>query len=1221
MPEFVPGRQFVASRFHGRSDEFIPAAQQLAEKEGEGQKLQQQQQQQQNLVIGMHPSGPEADGWIGGEFVPTDYGGTGSGTADLYDGFGAYSGGTAEGWPSQVSSGLTGWFELDCTPCSVQPRAPGITAVACDAVQEMVWVGSAEGCVTAMSMDQTSADDQPTPPEIYTSVRGHDGRVGVVCANRFGVLSVSETRATFHSRGGILKHYWDPSSGLDKLRAACFGEKDICYLAGECNQLHQLSLGKGQLLRGVAGDTGINVLKTSRSSIACGGSDGSLVMRDTRTMAVSQTLQAHSHSVLDLDIKGHTVVTCGYQKRFDRSIQAMGAAEDRFINVFDVRMNRQQLSQIPCMYAPYQLRFHPNFTSIVFVLSSNGVFQQFDVQGVSQNELNAYTIESEGDFVQAFDVSRTAEVLAFGDSGGFVHRWADRQPCRINPTSEPIEKLHLYPGPPSFSLDIDDPNMSLPVVHLYPSGDGGLFSDMRFRDLKHNLVAQPPRTIAPELMARVETRDSIGVIRPVPDGFVRNSGAGCLTWKHVSRAKAKAALSAFSPGAATMVIDGTPPARGVSGARMGSAHFGPSRLFSPGQAMKMRRDTYTRVNLKIKQLEGIQGFDFGQYNRTSLTGLENALPNSYTNPLLQFLYFTPALRSTMLNRLSRDEVCLCDELHFLFAMMDDKSAIACFPNNFLRAFRQLRPPLNLVASEDSESSIDDSVRVTRIANCLQFLLEHLHKELLPPLGGETSRARDGNLLLRNEDSGRSQEAVPQGVRTAMQKIQSYGSTVVGKLFSATILTVNTEPKSGTSWTRDDTVFLHSLAYPTNTEKQPVCFHAALQRSLCKETSLRTYVPGNEIPQRVHQKKIVSRLPPVLLINCGFAANAESKHARLKWLRSTRSMAEDPDAVDQTRPMSMCATVRIELDKMGTAITVHELDGVQPNALLDNDSAITETETDRVGNGTSSPAQPNLEPEPENEPELEPEFGPESETLDAAAESRPTTEVAVYDLSAMICLVHDPMKKESSQGGNIVAIVKVPASSTDSGSGGWTVFNDFCVQPISDDEALQLCGTWKLPCILSYARRDAEQCVPTPDSINHRQNLTAYMTDFTSSISRAMRERVYSFTPLTPTELESGNLVVGIDAEFVALSHEVTSTREDGSRVTIIPARFGLARVSIVRGDSGPLEGIPIMDHYISSPEPVVDYLTRFSGVEPGDLDPAVSRHYVTNLKSTYLQIK
>lgn len=45
-------------------------------------------------------------------------------------------------------------------------------------------------------------------------------------------------------------------------------------------------------------------------------------------------------------------------------------------------------------------------------------------------------------------------------------------------------------------------------------------------------------------------------------------------------------------------------------------------------------------------------------------------------------------------------------------------------------------------------------------------------------------------------------------------------------------------------------------------------------------------------------------------------------------------------------------------------------------------------------------------------------------------------------------------------------------------------------------------------------------------------------------------------------------------------------------------RLALARVSVLRG-SGPLSGTAFIDDYVMSVEPVVDYLTRYSGIKPG----------------------
>lgn len=51
-------------------------------------------------------------------------------------------------------------------------------------------------------------------------------------------------------------------------------------------------------------------------------------------------------------------------------------------------------------------------------------------------------------------------------------------------------------------------------------------------------------------------------------------------------------------------------------------------------------------------------------------------------------------------------------------------------------------------------------------------------------------------------------------------------------------------------------------------------------------------------------------------------------------------------------------------------------------------------------------------------------------------------------------------------------------------------------------------------------------------------------------------------------------------------------KSDGTKKVLRPARIGLARVSVLRGD-GPKAGVP----FIHTSEIVVDYLTEFSGIK------------------------
>jgi len=114
----------------------------------------------------------------------------------------------------------------------------------------------------------------------------------------------------------------------------------------------------------------------------------------------------------------------------------------------------------------------------------------------------------------------------------------------------------------------------------------------------------------------------------------------------------------------------------------------------------------------------------------------------------------------------------------------------------------------------------------------------------------------------------------------------------------------------------------------------------------------------------------------------------------------------------------------------------------------------------------------------------------------------------------------------------------------------------------------------------------------------------------------------SFVPLGRDELPRPGDLFGLDAEFVALAPALRELRHDGEIVETRPARLGLARVSVVRGgrDDGDESGgdssskkptsqllnVPAIDDYIRQNEPVFDYLTRWSGLRPADLDPGLN---------------
>lgn len=83
-----------------------------------------------------------------------------------------------------------------------------------------------------------------------------------------------------------------------------------------------------------------------------------------------------------------------------------------------------------------------------------------------------------------------------------------------------------------------------------------------------------------------------------------------------------------------------------------------------------------------------------------------------------------------------------------------------------------------------------------------------------------------------------------------------------------------------------------------------------------------------------------------------------------------------------------------------------------------------------------------------------------------------------------------------------------------------------------------------------------------------------------------------------------------------LEKEEYETQSNGDQKLIKPAKLSLGRLSILRENE-----IPFVDDFIPISEPIMDYLTEYSGLKEGDLDPLTSTNYLTPRKFACLKIR
>ncbi|KAK3678608.1 poly(A)-specific ribonuclease [Recurvomyces mirabilis] len=220
-------------------------------------------------------------------------------------------------------------------------------------------------------------------------------------------------------------------------------------------------------------------------------------------------------------------------------------------------------------------------------------------------------------------------------------------------------------------------------------------------------------------------------------------------------------------------------------------------------------------------------------------------------------------------------------------------------------------------------------------------------------------------------------------------------------------------------------------------------------------------------------------------------------------------------------------------------------------------------------------------------------------------------ITVYELVGFVADV----AAGEAQKPHLVSIVDAGISSPDpSRTGDWHLVNDFLVRPIAQEEALVFDPRWKLPSVLAYQTKHRSH------EIDNLWKGSIDKSILYRSLAQPAFDPSYEFKTLSDADpLPGVQTHCAIDAEFVRLLREEIDMGADGSRTITRPARSGLARVSVLRGNE-PNAGVPFVDDYIAVEEPVDDYLTQYSGLHAGDLTAGVSQYTLVPLKEVYKKL-
>ncbi|KAK4100548.1 hypothetical protein N658DRAFT_497289 [Parathielavia hyrcaniae] len=964
------------------------------------------------------------------------------------------------------------------------------TALAFDTIAELLWAGNDRGRVVSFY----GRDLQR-----YTAFKIHppsDGPVRQFLFHDRGIICLGTRSVHMAMRRGPalwnIRH--EDMKDLQCMSFTSKGASEV-IVAGWQDTMFIIDVIKGEIIKEVPTEHHYTIMKKSKY-ICAATRTGCVDLLDPVTFKIVRSWQAHASYINDMDAQNDFIVTCGGSLKQQAAQTYM---LDPYVNVFDLK-NMNSMKPMPFPPLAAHVRLHPRMLTTSIVTSQHGQMHVVDIMNPNTSNVRYANVMS---FINLFEIAPSGEGLAMVDTECNIHLWGSPSKIHFTDMAVPIDMPKAEEHVPMLDWSPDTPLSSIGMPYyreqLFSAWPPDIISD----------AGAPPVQLDPAFLATLKQTEwglygrNTRVLRRNQVEDTRTTMKPSMQAPKFLSEKARESAMSFSASSAL-------------GSKMEQA---PDSSASPSKLESLKPEAPPMyLNLEIKYSKfGVDDFDFGYYNKTRYAGLENHIPNSYANSLLQLMHYTPLLRNMALQHAATacvGDLCLLCELGFVFDMLQKAEGSTCQATNLFKTLSATpqAAPLGLLEEESHVPSL-----LTMSQGLSRFLFDRINHEYrsIAPV----STALEQALFYFQQ---------PPSPDELASRVLATSAVIAIRCMNCR----NENTRPGTAQVND---LMYPLPKPAvrGGRAPKTIFSQVLKMGVERETTSKGWCNRCQRYQNLQMRKTIHSVPAVLAVN---TAISTPEHRRL-W--STLGWLPEEIGVIVDQGQFFCFE--------GEDLKLHLQRGIHS--------------------------------------------------------------ITVYSLIGMVVNVESSAPQKT----HLVGMINVAhAEGTPPGESKWHLFNDFSVRPVSAAEALTFNPAWKMPSVLLYQIKAA----------SNKTNMEWKAKLDTSILYRDLSppSDVKTYQVLDPeTERPGPDTIVALDTEFVSLKQPEIQMNSDGERETIRPMSHALARVSVVRGQ-GVDEGEAFIDDYIAIREPVVDYLTLYSGITASDLDPRTTRHNLVSLKVAYKKL-